>query len=50
MSLGWGQLFSFTAFNVALTAVVFTMGFSLLGVWEIPIPGFVGSGKANDLS
>jgi thiol:disulfide interchange protein DsbD len=50
LSLGWGQLFSFTAFNVALAAVVFTMGLSLLGVWEIPIPGFVGSGKANDLS
>ena len=50
MRLGWGQLFSFTAFNVALTAVVFTMGLSLLGVWEIPIPGLVGSGKASDLS
>jgi len=50
VSLGWGQLFSFTGFNVALAAVVFTMGLSLLGVWEIPIPGLVGSGKANDLS
>ena len=50
MSLGWGQLFSYTAFNVTLAAVVFTMGLSFLGVWEIPIPGFVGSGKANDLS
>lgn len=50
ISLGWGQLFSFTGFNVALAAVVFTMGLSLLGVWEIPIPGLLGSGKANDLS
>jgi len=50
VSLGWGQLFSFTGFNVALAAVVFTMGLSLLGVWEIPIPGFIGSGKANHLS
>jgi len=50
LSLGWGQLFSFTGFNVALAAVVFTMGLSLLGVWEIPIPGLLGNGKANDLS
>jgi len=50
VSLGWGQLFSFVGFNVALAAVVFTMSLSLLGVWEIPIPGFFGSGKANDLS
>ena len=26
------------------------MALSLLGVWEIPIPGFVGGGKANDLA
>jgi suppressor for copper-sensitivity B len=26
------------------------MSLSLLGVWEIPIPGFFGSGKASDLS
>ncbi len=50
LSLGWGQLFSFTGFNVALAAVVFTMGLSLFGVWEIPIPGLFGAGKANDLS
>jgi len=50
VSLGWGQLFSFAGFNVALAAIVFMMSLSLLGVWEIPIPGFFGSGKANDLS
>ena len=50
INLGWGQLFSFTAFNVALTAVVFAMSLSLLGVWEIPVPGLLGTGKANDLS
>lgn len=50
LSFGWGQLFSFTEFNVALAAVVFVMSLSLLGVWEIPIPGLFGSGTANDLS
>ncbi len=48
--LGWGQLFMFPAFNVAMAAVVFVMGLSFLGVWEIPIPGFIGSGKTADLA
>ncbi len=49
LGMGWGQLFSFNSFNVTLTAVVFAMGLSFLGVWEIPIPGFVGRGKTLDL-
>jgi suppressor for copper-sensitivity B len=48
--LGWGQLFHFAGFNIALAAVVFVMGLSFLGVWEIPIPGFVGRGKAVELA
>jgi thiol:disulfide interchange protein DsbD len=48
--LGWGQLFMFPAFNVAMAAVVFVMGLSFLGVWEIPIPGFIGSGKTAELA
>ena len=49
-NLGWGQLFQYSAFNVALAVIVFAMGLSFLGVWEIPIPGFVGSGKSAELS
>jgi suppressor for copper-sensitivity B len=48
--LGWGQLFSYTGFNVTLAAIVFAMGLSFLGVWEIPIPGFVGSGATGSLA
>ena len=47
---GWGQLFSREDFNIGLAAVVFVMGLSFLGVWELPIPGFAGSGKAGDLA
>ena len=47
---GWGQLFGLSAFNVVLAAVVFAMGLSFLGVWEIPIPGFIGHGKAEEFS
>jgi thiol:disulfide interchange protein len=49
-SFGWGEQFKFDAFNITMAAVVFTMGLSFLGVWEIPIPGFVGSGKASELA
>ena len=47
---GWGQQFAYDGFNITLTAIVFVMALSFLGVWEIPIPGFVGSSKANDLA
>ena len=32
-----------------MTAMVFVMALSFLGVWEIPIPGFVGAGRVNQL-
>ncbi len=48
--LGWGQQFSSTKFNIAMCVLVFSMALSFLGVWEIPLPGFVGSGKATELA
>jgi thiol:disulfide interchange protein len=45
----WGEQFTLPWFKVAMTAFVFIMALSFLDVWEIPIPGFVGAGKANDL-
>lgn len=48
--LGWGEQFSYTSFNVVMVGLVFVMALSFLGVWEIPIPGFVGSGKANEFA
>jgi thiol:disulfide interchange protein len=47
--LAWGQQFTLPWFKVAMTAMVFVMALSFLGVWEIPIPGFVGAGRANEL-
>ena len=49
-NLHWGQQFSSTSFNVTMVCIVFVMALSFLGVWEIPIPGFVGSGKANEVA
>lgn len=41
--LGWGEQFSSATFSITLAAVVFAFALSFLGVWEIPIPGLVGS-------
>ncbi|MBX3432571.1 MAG: thioredoxin family protein [Pirellulales bacterium] len=48
--VGWGDQFASTWFNVSLLAVVYAMALSMLGLWEIPIPGFVGSGAALDMA
>jgi thiol:disulfide interchange protein len=48
-TLSWGEQFTDTTFKVVITSVVFAMALSFLGVWEIPIPGFVGRGVSNDL-
>ena len=42
----WGQQFQSATFNIVMCGVVFAMALSFLGVWEIPIPGFIGSGKS----
>ncbi|HEX3601195.1 MAG TPA: cytochrome c biogenesis protein CcdA [Lacipirellulaceae bacterium] len=47
IGLSWGGQFGKTSFNVTIAAVVFAMALSLLGVWEIPIPGFFGSGSVQ---
>lgn len=47
---GWGQQFSYRGFNITLAAIVFAMALSFLGVWEIPIPGFVGGSTASQLA
>jgi thiol:disulfide interchange protein DsbD len=47
LGFGWGQLFQSANFNMVMAAVVFAMGLSLLGVFEIPVPGFVGSAAGS---
>jgi thiol:disulfide interchange protein len=50
LNLGWGQQFQSVGFNIVLAALVFAMALSFLGVWEIPIPGFVGGNTASQLA
>jgi thiol:disulfide interchange protein DsbD len=47
IGLTWGGQFGSTPFNVTLAAIVFAMALSLLGVWEVPIPGFFGRGSVQ---
>ncbi|MDA0834965.1 MAG: thioredoxin family protein [Planctomycetota bacterium] len=47
VNLGWGGLFQNSDFNLVMACLVFAMGLSLLGVFEIPVPGFVGSAAGN---
>ena len=49
VGLAWGEQFTLPWFKVAMAGLVFVMALSFIGVWEIPIPGFVGSGKAGEL-
>jgi len=48
LRVGWGDQFASSWFLVVLTSIVFAMALSLMGMWEIPIPGFVGSGVVMD--
>ncbi len=50
LRLSWGEQFTLPWFKVALTALVFAMALSFLGVWEIPIPGFMGRGGVSAAS
>ncbi len=43
--LGWGQQSQYLSYQVAVASIIFVMGLSFLGVWEIPLPGFVGTSK-----
>ena len=45
--LGWGGLFRSQEFNLVMACLVFAMGLSLLGIFEIPVPGLVGSAAGS---
>ncbi|MBM4022469.1 MAG: hypothetical protein FJ284_09565 [Planctomycetes bacterium] len=42
VNLAWGEQFTWVSFKVGMIAVVFAFALSFLGVWELPIPGFIG--------
>jgi thiol:disulfide interchange protein len=49
-AFGWGQQFGSIEFRIIITAFMFSLALSFLGVWEIPIPGFAMSKTSTELS
>lgn len=43
----WGSFYSSQTFVITMVALIFAFGLSMLGVWEIPIPGFVSTAGAG---
>ena len=41
-NLAWGEQFTSASFNIAMLGIVFAFALSFLGIWELPIPGFIG--------
>ncbi|QDU90524.1 Thiol:disulfide interchange protein DsbD precursor [Pirellulimonas nuda] len=46
----FGDHFGDARFNVVMSSIVFALALAMLGVWEIPIPGFVGHGAAQEIA
>lgn len=47
--MSWGQQFQYFAFRYGVILLVFALALSFLGVWEIPLPGFVGGKSTREL-
>lgn len=50
LHLDQADIFSSTPFLLTMSGVVFAMALSFFGIWEIPIPGFVGHGAAQEIA
>ncbi len=46
--IGLGELFQFNGFSLVMAGVVFAMGLSLLGVFELQLPGSVGGASEHE--
>lgn len=47
--MSWGQQFQYFGFRYGVILLVFALALSFLGVWEIPLPGFVGGKSTQQL-
>ena len=47
---GWGEAYKNLSFKLIMISIVFGFGLSFFGIWEIPMPGVVNSGAANQLA
>lgn len=49
MSVGLSKLFTFSLFNIVMCTLVFAMALSLMGLWELSAPAFLGRGSSGRL-
>jgi len=49
-SVGLSFLFTRALFQIIMSAIVFAMALSLMGVWELQTPAFLGGEKSNELT
>ncbi len=49
-SVGLSFLFTRALFQIIMSAIVFIMALSLMGVWELQTPAFLGGEKSNELT
>ncbi|MGL4593526.1 MAG: cytochrome c biogenesis protein CcdA [Thermoguttaceae bacterium] len=50
LSLGLSILFTFDLFNIIMACIVFVMALSLMDIWELAAPNFLGTGKTASLA
>lgn len=48
--LGWGELLGRTWFKITFAIVLFGAALMFMGVWEAPLPAFLGGGTAGKLA
>ncbi|MGL6193928.1 MAG: protein-disulfide reductase DsbD family protein [Thermoguttaceae bacterium] len=49
LSAGLSLMFTYDLFNIIMVFIVFAMSLSLMDVWELHVPTFLGSGKSVEL-
>ncbi len=50
LGVGLSEMFTAELFGIIMAVVVFAMALSLMGVWELQVPSFLGSGKSRELT
>ncbi|MDR1960440.1 MAG: thioredoxin family protein [Planctomycetaceae bacterium] len=49
LSIGLSTMFTYSVFGIVMCCVVFAMSLSLMDVWELRTPFFLGSGKSAEM-
>ncbi len=49
-SVGLSFLFTRSIFQIVMSAIVFIMALSLMGIWELQVPAFLGGERSNKLT